>query len=120
MVGLTAAEVSFAKASEWLTVVAGVDVETRQVERCAEALGREVAADERSVTEPTAAAHAPTLLELTLPRPAQALWKRTRDTLLAARGGLDDKVEGWRLDGGTLLAARWGHRVNTDIDLTVA
>ena len=38
-----------------------VDVETRQVERCAEALGRAVAADERSVTEQTAPAPASTL-----------------------------------------------------------
>ena len=61
MVGLTAAEVSFAKASEWLAVLAGVDVETRQVEHCAEALGRDIADDERSVTEQTAAARAPTM-----------------------------------------------------------
>ena len=61
MVGLTAAEVSFAKASEWLTTLAGVDVETRQVERCAEALGRDIADDERCVTEQTAAAPAPTM-----------------------------------------------------------
>lgn len=58
--------------------------------------------------------------ELTLPRPALALWRRTRDTLLAARSGLDDEADGWRLGGGTLLAARWDHRVSTDIDLTVA
>ena len=58
--------------------------------------------------------------ELTLPRPAQALWRRTRDTLLAARSGLDDEADGWRLGGGTLLAARWAHRVSTDIDLIVA
>ena len=58
--------------------------------------------------------------ELTLPRPALALWRRTRDTLLAARSGLDDEADGWRLGGGTLLAARWEHRVSTDIDLTVA
>ena len=38
MVGLTAAEVSFAKTSELLAVLAGVEVETRQVERTAEAL----------------------------------------------------------------------------------
>ena len=61
LVGLTAAEVSFAKASELLAVLAGVGVETRQVERCAEALGREVAADERAVTEQTAPAPAPTM-----------------------------------------------------------
>ena len=58
--------------------------------------------------------------ELTLPRPALTLWRRTRDTLLAARSGLDDKTDGWRLGGGTLLAARWSHRASTDIDLTVA
>ena len=61
LVGLTAAEVSFAKTSELLAVLAGVEVETRQVERCAEALGREVADDERAVTEQTAPAPAPTL-----------------------------------------------------------
>ena len=61
MVGLTAAEVSFAKASELLMVLAGVDVETRQVERTAEALGREVSDDERAVTEQTAPAPAPTV-----------------------------------------------------------
>ena len=59
MVGLTAAEVSFAKASELLMVLAGVDVETRQVERTAEALGREVSDDEPAVTEQTAPAPAP-------------------------------------------------------------
>ena len=48
-------------ASEWLTALAGVDVETRQVERCAEALGRDIADDERSVTEQPAAALAPTM-----------------------------------------------------------
>ena len=59
MVGLTAAEVSFAKTSELLAVLAGVEVETRQVERCAEALGRDVADDERALTEQTAPAPAP-------------------------------------------------------------
>ena len=38
LVGMTAAEVSFAKASELLSALAGVEVETRQVERSAEAL----------------------------------------------------------------------------------
>ena len=49
--GVTAAEVSFAKASELLGALAGIRVESKQVERTAEALGREVAADERAVTE---------------------------------------------------------------------
>ena len=61
LVGLTAAELSFAKASELFAALAGVEVETRQVERTAEALGREVAADERAVTEQTAPAPAPTM-----------------------------------------------------------
>ena len=52
MVGLAAAEVSFAKTSELLGELAGVHVESKQVERAAEALGREVAADERDVAEP--------------------------------------------------------------------
>ena len=61
LVGMTAAEVSFAKASELLAALAGVEVETRQVERCAEALGREIARDERAVREQTAPAPAPTM-----------------------------------------------------------
>ena len=52
MVGLAAAEVSFPKASALLEGLAGVQVETKQVERTAEALGREIEADERHVTEP--------------------------------------------------------------------
>ena len=61
LVGLAAAEVSFAKASELLTALAGVEVETRQVERTAEALGREVAWDERAGPEQTPPAPAPTM-----------------------------------------------------------
>ena len=38
-----------------------MDVESRQVERNTEALGRDIADDECSVTEPTAAATAPTM-----------------------------------------------------------
>ena len=52
MVRLAAAEVSFPKASALLEGLAGVQVETKQVERTAEALGREIEADERDVTEP--------------------------------------------------------------------
>ena len=60
MVGAAAAEVSFDKAGELVGACAGVRVETKQVERTAEALGRRVAADERTVTEP-APAPAPTM-----------------------------------------------------------
>ena len=61
LVGMTAAEVSFAKASELLALTGGVEVEPRQVERCAEALGREIARDERAVRGQTAPAPAPTM-----------------------------------------------------------
>ena len=60
MVGLVAAEVSFAKADELLGTLAGVPIDAKQVERTAEALGREVADDERAVTE-AAPAPAPTM-----------------------------------------------------------
>ena len=52
MVGLAAADFSFAAASDLLWELAGLHVESKQVERCAEALGRAVAADERDVSEP--------------------------------------------------------------------
>ena len=51
MVGLAASGFSFAAASDLLWKLAAVRVETKQVERCAEALGREVADDERAVAE---------------------------------------------------------------------
>ena len=52
LVGLAATSVSFAEASEWMGELAGVAVDPKQVERIAEALGREVAADERERVEP--------------------------------------------------------------------
>ena len=60
MVGLAAASVSFAEASELLGELAGVAVDAKQVERTAEALGREVAGDERAAVEPEPGA-APTM-----------------------------------------------------------
>ena len=60
MVGLAASDFSFAAASDLLWELAAVRVETKQVERAAEALGREVAADEREVAE-TVPSPAPTL-----------------------------------------------------------
>ncbi len=52
MVGTVGAMVSFQEGSELLTELAGVAVDTKQVERTAEALGKEIAADERRCTEP--------------------------------------------------------------------
>lgn len=51
MAGHAAALVSFAEASDLLGHLAGVDVDAKAVERSAEALGRDVTADERSVVE---------------------------------------------------------------------
>ena len=52
MVGLVGAMVSFEEGHELLSELAGVDVPTKQVERTAEALGREIAEDEKQVIEP--------------------------------------------------------------------
>ena len=60
MVGLAAAMVSFAESSELMQALAGVPVDAKQVERTAEALGREIAQDERDVVEPEPPA-APTM-----------------------------------------------------------
>jgi len=54
MVGLAAAMVSFAESSELMGQLVGVTVDAKQVERTAEALGRQIAKDERSVVEPEA------------------------------------------------------------------
>ena len=60
MVGITAARTSFAGSSGLLRELAGLAVSPKTVERHAEALGREVAADEAGVIEPEPSA-APTL-----------------------------------------------------------
>ena len=52
MVGLVGAMVSFEEGHELVHELAGVNVPTKHVERAAEALGREVAADEKLVVEP--------------------------------------------------------------------
>ncbi|MCY3738041.1 MAG: nucleotidyl transferase AbiEii/AbiGii toxin family protein [Gemmatimonadaceae bacterium] len=54
---------------------------------------------------------------LALPEPARTLWLRTRDavrTSLEELGGAE-----YEIGGGTVLAARWGHRISHDIDLTL-
>ncbi len=62
MVGTAAALVSFAEGSELLGALAGLTVQAKQVERTAEALGREIAEDERQHVVPAEAAEiAPTL-----------------------------------------------------------
>jgi hypothetical protein len=51
MTGLAAARVSFEESEELLRELAGVRVEAKHVERSAEALGAEIAEDERTVAE---------------------------------------------------------------------
>jgi hypothetical protein len=64
MVGTVGAMVSFAEGSELLWDLAGVTVEAKQVERTAEALGQEIAADERWVVEPVPDSEIPPTLYL--------------------------------------------------------
>jgi hypothetical protein len=54
MIGRTAALVSFVESRDLLQDLAGLAVDPKQVERTAEALGREIAADEQAVVVPTA------------------------------------------------------------------
>lgn len=61
MVGSAAAMVSFAESSELLWELAGVKVEAKRVERSAEALGREIAEDEKRTVESPESEVAPTL-----------------------------------------------------------
>src|SRR6266446_3808859 len=53
MVSTVGAMVSFQEGSELLTELAGVPVDAKKVERTAEALGKEIAEDERHCTEPS-------------------------------------------------------------------
>jgi hypothetical protein len=53
MVGTVGAMVSFQEGSELLTELAGVAVDAKQVERTAEALGKQIAEDERVHSEPS-------------------------------------------------------------------
>src|SRR5712691_566352 len=52
MIGTVGAMVSFQEGSELLQELAGVAVDAKKVERTAEALGKEIAEDERHCTEP--------------------------------------------------------------------
>ena len=64
MTGTVGALVSFQEGSELLTELAGVAVDAKQVERTAEALGKEIAEDERVHTEPLDALPLPQTLYL--------------------------------------------------------
>jgi hypothetical protein len=64
MVGSTATLVSFLESSTLLQELAGVQVNPKQVERAAEALGQEIAADERQTVEPVSDGPLPSTLYL--------------------------------------------------------
>ncbi|MBM2806272.1 MAG: hypothetical protein HW419_4165 [Deltaproteobacteria bacterium] len=64
MIGLVGAMVSFEEGAELLGELAGVRVNAKQVERTAEALGREIAADEYQRLEPIANDQIPPTLYL--------------------------------------------------------
>ena len=64
MVGSTATLVSFLESSALLQELAGVEVNPKQVERAAEALGQEIAEDERQTVEPVSDAPLPSTLYL--------------------------------------------------------
>lgn len=56
---------------------------------------------------------------LILPEPAQGLWRLTAEEVHRLLEYLPDDPGKYTIGGGTILAARWGHRRSTDIDLTV-
>ncbi|MBI4700384.1 MAG: ISKra4 family transposase [Deltaproteobacteria bacterium] len=64
MIGIVGARVSFEEGHGLLHDLAGVDVPTKQVEREAERLGREIAEDERRVVEPDTEEPLPPTLSL--------------------------------------------------------
>lgn len=53
---------------------------------------------------------------LMLPEPARTLWRTTRDSVRQGLDAIGDRIE-YRLGGGTILAARWGHRISFDVDI---
>jgi hypothetical protein len=64
MLGTVGAMVSFEEGSELLTDLAGVAVDAKQVERTAEALGKQIAEDERRCLEPSSTLPLPQTLYL--------------------------------------------------------
>ena len=53
---------------------------------------------------------------LTLNEPASSTWRRAKETVIRLLRRYDEQVEAC-LGGGTVLAARWGHRKSEDIDV---
>ena len=62
---------------------------------------------------------APGIERLALPDPARDIFLRTCLILDEHVTPHTPRAEGWRIGGGTILAARWRHRKSNDIDLLV-
>lgn len=56
---------------------------------------------------------------LTLPEPSRELWLRTRDIVRRGLETLGGNGLEYRIGGGTILAARWKHRISHHIDISV-
>ena len=54
---------------------------------------------------------------LTLPEPAASLWAAKRSIVHAIPPEMFGRTIPPHLGGGTILAARWKHRISTDIDV---
>ena len=59
------------------------------------------------------------MIELALPEPAAGLFRKTRSILDRHLTRITPGYSGYALGGGTILAARWGHRRSTDIDVFI-
>jgi hypothetical protein len=57
---------------------------------------------------------------LTFPEPAATLWRKIGPSLQSSMREILMPDERWTMSGGTILAARWGHRSSDDIDLQLA
>ena len=57
--------------------------------------------------------------ELTIVGAVGRLWDKSHARLRAALDEAPNGPHEWRIGGGTILAARWGHRTSFDIDITV-
>ena len=55
--------------------------------------------------------------EITLPKPARTLWQRAREVIHSLPAEDTGRIVVPHIGGGTLLAARWKHRLSTDIDI---
>ena len=55
--------------------------------------------------------------KLRLPEPARSLWNAKRDIVHSLPDEGTGRTVRPHLGGGTTLAARWGHRRSTDIDI---